>query len=541
MSSSIEQIKSINHHLRHAIEQVSEGILIIESDTLQPMGPKIVFANRAAGVLSGYEPGSLTGQPIGLVYDPECLNDLVARLPRVAESTKTYQMKKDIVRKGGDRVKLRWTVSAVAGTAGEAVNYTFTLRQLGQPAETIDSHHAPPASAVADSVLNEIGKGLEISRVESLALLVGGTAHDFRNALQAIQTKLTLAQLNCPPDNPARGHIKDAEEATRHAHSLAQKILNFTKGKESKVEVVNLTEMLTDVANISVMGTQVRCEVGTVADLASVRVESLQVQQVFHNLLINACQAMPNGGVVQVEGRNYSIPAGNNLNLSAGNYVVISVRDRGIGIEASKLSRIFDSDFTTKQNGTGMGLATCKAIVERHLGAITVSSRVNVGTEFKIFLPACAPIESRGAGSAPARQTPQNSSDFPAPGTGRILVVDDTDSVREAAEQLLAHLGYQTVSASNGQEAVEKYRDSILTPEPITAVLLDMTLPGGLSGEEVKREIQQFDRNARVIATSGYFDDDAEGLLRNEGWAGVLPKPYAVEDLSSAISRAMQN
>ncbi len=536
--SSIEQIKSINHHLRHAIEQVSDGILIVDTDASQPRGPRIVFANRAAGVLSGYSQEALNGQPIGLIYDPDHLNDLIARLPRVAESTKTFHMQKAIVRLGGERVLLRWTISAVTSADGEPVNYTLTLRQMVE-APQVEKHHEPPSQVTQG--INAIGQGLEISRVESLALLVGGTAHDFRNALQAIRTKLTLAHLDCPLENPARKHIEDAEEATQHAHSLAQKILNFTKGKESKVEVVNLTEMLTEVANIATMGTSVRCEVASAEDLSNVKVETLQVQQVFHNLMINASQAMPNGGVIQVTAQNVDAPENNDLNLNAGPYVMVSVRDRGLGIEESVISRIFDADFTTKKNGTGIGLATCKAIAERHGGAITVSSRVNVGTEFLVFLPACAVDEVATTSSTNGRTSGGLRNGDITRGHGRVLVVDDTDSVREAAEQLLAHLGYETVSASNGQQAVQMYRDSALSAQPINAVLLDMTLPGGLSGMEVMNEIRRLDQNARVIATSGYFDDDAEDLLRNDGWAGVLPKPYAVEDLSHTLSRAMQN
>ncbi|MDA7597849.1 ATP-binding protein [bacterium] len=536
---SAEQIKSINHHLRHAIEQVSEGILIIDTDTDQPMGPKIVFANRAAGVLSGWDPESLNGKPIGIIYDPEFLNDLIARLPQVAATNKTFQMEKKIVRNDGKQIPLRWTISAVTTSEGGTANYTMTIRHLPQVAPAVESHHQPPTLAVEG--INDISQNLEISRVESLALLVGGTAHDFRNALQAIRTKLTLAHLDCPLENPARKHIEDAEDATQHAHSLAQKILDFTKGKESTIEVVNLTPMLTEVANISTMGTSVRCEVASVENLRSVKVETLQVQQVFHNLMINASQAMPNGGVIQVTAQNVDAPEGNELGLPIGPYVMISVRDRGQGIPDEAIPHIFGSSFTTKKNGTGIGLATCKAIVERHAGAITVSSRVNVGTEFKVLIPAYTGSEAAvtDRGMKPANS---GAAKFQITrGHGRVLVVDDTDSVREAAVQLLAHLGYDTVSASNGQQAVQMYCDSALSTEPINAVLLDMTLPGGLSGKEVMAEIRKFDDYARVIATSGYFDDDAEELLTNDGWAGVLPKPYAVEDLSSTLAKAMQN
>lgn len=557
MSQSIEQIRSINHHFRHAIEQVGDGILIIEPSSRHPHGPKIVFANRAAAEITGYQRDALIEQPIGLIYEPESLNHLVSRLPRVAQAGKVFEMEKEVVTRSGDRLPCHWTVSAVRDNHGRPVNYTFTLRTAAQQAKLLAEKAVPQAERKAAEAQPDpsIEEGLEKSRVESLALLAGGIAHDFNNVLQTIISNLSLAKLDTAVDSSARRYVDDAMEATQDAQSLAQQILDFTKGREPLIQVVNLGDVVRGVAKLSTMGSQVRCDITSPEGLWGVEVDLRQIRQVIHNLMVNACQAMPNGGVVSAFVENFQIPENSTLRLPAGPYVVVRIRDRGCGIPADKQAKIFEPYFTTKKNGTGIGLATCRAIVNRHRGDIALVSKLHVGTEFRVFLPACQIFEE--ADSEPEVVKPRRESSAtrmrgvsrsaPVPsgsrngsgGLGRILVVDDQDNVREAAERLLERLGYDTISAASGQEAVGLYRQHSRSGDPINAVLLDMTLPGGLSGDEVMTELRKMDGAARVIATSGYFDDDAEDTFRRDGYVGILPKPYAVERLSEKLTEAM--
>ncbi len=554
MNQSIEQIRSINHHFRHAIEQVGDGILIIEPTSRHPLGPQIVFANRAAAEITGYQRDALVEQPIGLIYEPESLNHLVSRLPRVAEAGKVFEMEKEIVTRGGDRVGCHWTVSAVRDGEGRPVNYTFTLRRIedGAPVMMPVENNRVESTSPEPARDPSIEESLEKSRVESLALLAGGIAHDFNNVLQTILSNLSLAKLETSVGTPARNYVEDAMEATEDAQSLAQQILDFTKGREPLIQVVNLGDVVRGVAKLSTMGSQVRCDITSPEGLWGVEVDLRQIRQVIHNLMVNACQAMPNGGVVSAFVENFVVSEGSRLRLPPGPYVVVRIRDRGCGISADQQTKIFEPYFTTKKNGTGIGLATCKAIVQRHRGDITLASKVNVGTEFRVFLPACQIFEE--AEAEPEATTLQSSegaihratsldvasaANAATSGLGRVLVVDDQDNVREAAGRLLERLGYETVSAASGQEAVGLYRQHARSGEPINAVLLDMTLPGGLSGDEVMSEIRKMDTNARVIATSGYFDDDAEDTFRREGYVGILPKPYAVERLSQKLAQAM--
>lgn len=563
MSHSLEHIKSINHHLRHALEQIADGVLIVEATSRLPLGPKIVFANRATAAWTGYEKEDLIGQPVGMLYEPERLEALVQRLPRVAEAGRSFETTKDLVKKDQSRLKCRWTISAVTNKAGEAVNFILTLSQLPVgDSEEMPESIAEESSQPAESEDQQIEEGLEKSRVESLALLAGGIAHDFNNVLQTILSNLSLAKLETSPQSPGRQQIEDAIEATQSAQSLAQQILDFTKGRQPMVQVANLGDVIKQVAKLSTMGSKIRCDITTPEGIWGVEVDLRQIRQVIHNLMINACQSMPGGGVVQASVENVNVPGGNQLNLAAGPYAVLRVRDRGCGIPREKLARIFEPYYTTKKNGTGIGLATCRAIVQRHHGTMTVASKVNAGTEFTVFLPACVfeedtesePVAVAGAGSRraepEAQPAPAGSNGDKTgiqhyegliPGEGRVLVVDDQDNVREAAERLLNKLGYETIPATNGQEAVNLYRRHAHSTDPINAVLLDMTLPGGLSGFEVMEEIRKLDQNARVIATSGFFDDDAEDQFRRDGYVGILPKPYPFEKLSQKLAEAVQN
>lgn len=484
--------------------------------------------------MTGYRRESLLDRPLGLVFEPESLDYLLQKLPLVAESGKLVQTEKDLLKRAG-RVRCRWTISGVRDQAGTVVNYILTFSPVVLPLTT-EPEFAPAR------LQPSLEESLEKSRVEALALLAEGIAHDFNNALTVMLGNLSNARLETALQSSVRGHIDKAVEAIHVAKGLAQQILDSTGGRKPKVEVVNLADLLRQTARFATSGGKVRCDMVSPDGVWGVEVNTQQIRQVFQNLVINACQAMPRGGIIQCFVENFVMPEGTSLGLAAGPYVLVRVRDRGCGIPAARLDKIFEAGYTTKEYGTGIGLATCRTIVQRHGGAITVKSQVNVGTEFRVFLPACQIIEAivqsdEAKGGSPLMVG--GAQNEVITGTGRVLVVDDLDSVRDAAERLLTKLGYEAVSASSGQEAVDLYRQRMRSPDPIDAVLLDMTLPGGLSGDEVKSEILKIDRGARVIATSGFFSDDAAETFREDGYVGILPKPYDVGHLSRVMAEVM--
>ena len=243
---------------------------------------------------------------------------------------------------------------------------------------------------------------------------------------------------------------------------------------------------------------------------------------------------MPEGGVIQASAQNVEIDGEQEgLELKPGRYVEVRIRDRGCGVRDEDLENIFMAFYTTKENGTGIGLATCRSIIRQHGGEISVTSTVTVGTEMRVHLPAAGP-QSAQSGS-PEDEEPVIE------GEGAVLVVDDQNSIRTVAAAIISKLGYDAISARSGEEAVEIYRDRMRLGQPVSVVLLDMTLPGGMSGMDTLEELLAIDPDVRTIASSGYFDEDALASHRERGYVGVLPKPYTVERLSKAVHDAIHS
>jgi CheY-like chemotaxis protein len=241
---------------------------------------------------------------------------------------------------------------------------------------------------------------------------------------------------------------------------------------------------------------------------------------------------MPNGGTILATAENVVLGPDDGIDVRPGSYVMVRVHDRGEGIPPEILPDIFKRNFTTKKTGNGLGLASSYHIIRSHEGAITVSSRVNVGTEFCVYLPACpseVPVEPDAAPVAPAPRIN---------GSGRVLIVDDQQVVRAAVRASVHALGYEAEEAGNGEDAVEIYRSRFDEGRPFQVVLMDLTLPGGHSGDDALREIRRIDARARVIASSGGFESDALENCRRLGYVGILPKPFDVERLAAALEQA---
>lgn len=521
LNSQIEQLRLVNHYLRTAINQVEEAVVVIGSRPLEVPGPRIYFANQAAIQLTGMAEEELVGAPIGRLYEPGRVGELLAKLPLVAERRRTFQTEKQLQLRNG-RVACRWTISSLVDLDGTPLHYVLTFR----PVPESSGARWPLASSPDGGVEAFIDRG----RLEALAMATVGVAHDFNNVLTTIQANLSLAKLATSSMDRARKPIEDAAFAAESAEALSRQLLTFAKGGVPARRQIDPGQLVRRAVRLALIGSNVKCDLGISNDLWGAEVEETQILQVLHNLLTNARQAMPKGGVVRVSCENTLVDEQSGLGLEPGPYIVISVRDRGCGIAEENLSRVFEPFFTTKTSGTGMGLATCLLVVHRHSGTITVTSKVNVGTEFKVFLPA--------SGLRPQSQEAFDGSEVVA-GDGSVLVVDDQDGVRHVAVSILEALGYDVVSASSGEEALQMYALRMHMGKPISAVLMDMTLPGGMSGKEAVQEIRRLDPAACLVATSGYFEDGEPEELMARGCVSVLPKPYTAEKLSGVMAAAL--
>ncbi|MRR33811.1 response regulator [bacterium] len=371
---------------------------------------------------------------------------------------------------------------------------------------------------------------LKSQKLESLGVLAGGIAHDFNNLLTCVLGNISLAKLQAEPDRILVKRLEDAEKATLRAGDLTRQLLTFSRGGAPVKKAASIKQIVMDSVSFVLRGSNVRCEFSFPDDIRAVEADPGQMNQVINNLIINADQALPDGGIITVRAENVEIGPEVLPTLPAGNYVRISVQDHGCGIPESNLDKIFDPYFTTKPTGNGLGLATVYSIIRKHAGLITVDSSVGQGTTFSIYLPA--------SDREPAVADLRNSS--PDKGAGRILVMDDEEIIREVACEILEHLGYETASCGNGEQAVRLYQQS-LAKEPFAAVLMDLTIPGGMGGKETMKRLREIDPDVKGIVSSGYSNDPILAHYREYGFRGVALKPYDIDELGDALRQAIRS
>jgi signal transduction histidine kinase/CheY-like chemotaxis protein len=373
----------------------------------------------------------------------------------------------------------------------------------------------------------------ELSRaqkLESLGLLAGGIAHDFNNLLGAIMGNLSLAMLDVDPANPAHRQLAKAEQASLRAQELTRQLLTFSRGGAPVKKLIALSGVISEAAGFSLQNSRVLHELAIPRGLWPVEADEGQMMQVFNNLLINADHAMPSGGIIRISAQNIILGPGNDLSLGAGRYVKISVADEGTGIPAEHIAKIFDPFFTTKQKGSGLGLAASYSIIRKHEGLITVESVPGRGTTFHIYLPA-----SQGDVTFSWRD------DTFTKGNGHILIMDDEEEMRNTTGDMLVRLGYTVDYAGEGGEAIAKYRQAQEAGRPFGAVIMDLTVPGGMGGKEAVRKLLEIDPAARIIVSSGYSHDPVMSDFRSYGFQGVVTKPYRLHDLSEVVAAVIRS
>ncbi len=365
------------------------------------------------------------------------------------------------------------------------------------------------------------------NRFESLGLLAGGIAHDFNNLLTTILGGISLAK-----DNRDYGKLPDAEKACLTAKGLTKQLLAFAKGSGGTQVVVGPRDILEDAVKIAAAASTAVVTVDTSDDLKPVQVDRGQILQVFQNLVINALQAMPpapHPAQVQLRAGNVTLTDDQVPPLPAGDYVQFEARDNGSGIKPEHLEKIWDPFFTTKKHGTGLGLATVLSIVRQHGGMIGVDSTLGVGTVLTVFLPvADRPVEVQARKPATLRF-----------GTGRVLLMDDDAAITDLTSTMLQSLDYKYDAAKNGEEAIALYKRYLNIGRPYDVVIMDLTVIGGMGGEECFHELRKLDPEVRAIVSSGYDNDDMAKRFLDMGFCGYLTKPYRVTDLGKVLKAVL--
>jgi PAS domain S-box-containing protein len=370
---------------------------------------------------------------------------------------------------------------------------------------------------------------LRASKLESVGVLAGGIAHDFNNLLAIVMGNLQLALLDQPTAAAGGRWLREAERGTVRARELTQQLLTFAKGGEPVRVAVKLTDVVREAAEFALHGATVKCEFDLAGDVRAADADKGQIGQVVQNLVLNAVQAMPGGGVIRLRLGNDRVAAGGALPLGSGDYIKLSITDTGKGIAPEHLSRIFEPFFTTKQHGSGLGLATVYSVVQKHRGHVAVESEIGRGTTFHLWLPA-------------ARTEPVVTAVTAAtfePLQGRVLFMDDEEPIRVMTQTLLEKLGLEITVTSDGDEAVKQFALARVSGQPFDVVIMDLTVPGAMGGAAAMREILKLDPEARGIVSSGYSSDPVMANYREHGFRGSVPKPYRVSDFARTLREVM--
>ena len=371
---------------------------------------------------------------------------------------------------------------------------------------------------------------LKASKLESLGILAGGIAHDFNNLLTGILGNISLAKISLNPQTDAFDYLAEAEKASLRAKSLTQQLLTFAQGGAPIKKPMALEPMITESATFALRGTKSRCGFHFPSDLWVVEADKGQLSHVIHNLVINAHQAMPRGGTVTLTGENILIGTNEikcKVALPKGPYVKITIEDQGIGIPTEYLTQIFDPYFTTKQTGSGLGLSTAYSVTKNHGGTMTVSSELGKGTKLNLYMPA----------SSNSLMISDESLPTSISGEGKVLVMDDEDSVRLLLEEMLSHLGYEVESVPDGDNAITRYKEAQAMRQGYSAVILDLTIPGGLGGKDTLQQLRQIDPDVRAIVASGYSNDPLLSQYSSFGFLGMVAKPFQLGELSEVLHR----
>ncbi len=370
----------------------------------------------------------------------------------------------------------------------------------------------------------------KMEKLESIGILAGGIAHDFNNILTSLLGNINLVRLTTDGDTPAARRLVAAEKAVARARDLTQQLLTFSKGGAPVRTTATLQDIVHDAAEFALRGSNVRCDFVMSEQLWPIHVDPGQIGRVVSNMVINADQAMPDGGAITIHGDNVNLSFADGIPVAEGAYVRLVIEDRGGGIPPDVLQRVFDPFFSTKETGSGLGLATSYSIVKNHGGHVAVQSEVGVGTRFDIYLPVSEEVPG----------SPVGSLDLPSLTGGRVLVMDDDAMIRDTLAQLLPRLGYDVAFAEDGEEAVRRYDAAMSDGEPFDAVLVDLTIPGGLGGADTIGLLRKLDPDVRAVVSSGYSDDPILADHASHGFAGVILKPYKAAELARVLAAVIR-
>ncbi len=525
-----DQLKAANYFLRTALDQMTDGLMILQPEALEGLGPKILFSNAKMTALVGADPGvGLRDRFVTqLVASQDDAEKLLSAMRSAAANGGSALWEGEVIKLHGDRPQLtRWRIRAVQNSHGQVLNYTVNVcasAELNLPTGEITES----TPVVTEATEKDDARRL---RNDNLAAMAKGIVHDINNLVGIISGHLSVAATQIPSHTEVGRHLEEALVATQRARQFTSQILRLAKDLPAKLDLYDLTTLVRETAKVAQSGSGVLIHLNMPKDLWWAMVDATKISQVLQNLILNGIQAMQGAGHMDIVARNVEVPQQSGK-LAPGKYVEICVRDRGCGMSQDHLARLFRENFTTKPDGNGIGLTSCKRFIDEHNGDIRVSSMKNIGTEFTFYLPA-------SAGTIEVKLPVQANALMQ--GIGTVMVCDDEIGLRKISAAILKRCGYKVYEASSGEEAVRAYQHLMRAGDEVDVVIMDLTLRGGIGGEEALREIRMLDPNAQVIASSGDLVDETKRAYLAMGFADILPKPYEAKDISAAVHRVLNS
>ncbi len=497
---------------RLAVTLKSVGDGVITTD----LNGTILLINRVAEALTGWTQEEAIDKPLDTVFqavDPQTRARCANSLSMMAGGAGHHSVSRCtlLVSKQLTEHPIEEIAAPLRDGAGRTIGMVVAFRDISD-------------------ALKAQAEAAKTSKVASLGLLAGGIARDFNNILMAIMGNVSIARVTTPPGTAARA-LEEAQQACVRARQLTWQLLTFSRGSVPVKKTTAVSRIVEESAVLALRGSNVQHTFEIAPDLWPVAADESQLVQVFTNVLTNARQAMPSGGTVVIRAENiferdtrweYA------LSVQTGRYVRISVTDSGIGIPEENLPRIFDPYFSTKQHGSGLGLATAHSIIKNHGGYVSVKSKPGQGTMLQVNLPA---FDAAELGIAVNTR--------PAAGAGRILVMDDEATIRNLAVNMLKFLGHDAEVAEDGASAVEHYKRALMTGRPFDAVLLDLVVPGGMGGREAIELLNEIDPSVNAVIVSGYAQDATLTEFQSYGFKASMAKPYTLEELGTTLHSIM--
>ncbi len=504
-----EALAEEKERLAVTLKSIGDGVITTD------IGGKVVLINKAAEALTGFSQSEAGGRPLSEVFR------IISQTTRLACEDPV----KKIIDSAG-MIEIESDTILIAKDGTERI-----VADSGSPIKDRDSNIIGVVLVFRDvtekkRIEDELRK---TQKLESLGILAGGIAHDYNNILTAIMANISLAKTYTQKGEKIYDRLEKMEKASIMAGRLNHQLLTFSRGGVPVKETVIVSEFIRDSVTFALGGSTIPCEFQIAEDLKPVEADIGQISQVFNNIVINAHQAMPDGGTLAVSAENVTISDEDVLPIANGDYILVTITDKGQGIPPENLEKIFDPFFTTKEKGSGLGLSISYSIVKNHDGHIGVRSKVGTGTTFMIYLPV--------SGSAHIRGNPVAVKNVR--GKGNVLIMDDEEAIRDVAYTMLIGLGYEADTARDGREAIEKFTRAAQAGMPFDLVIMDLTIKGGMGGIETIRRLRVIDPSVRAVVSSGYSNDPIMADFRAHGFVGVLIKPYGIATITEVLDTVL--